>query len=125
MLSMPPATTMPASPRRIAWAAIITAFRPEPQTLLTVAAPTETGSPAPSAACRAGFWPSPAPRRSPCTLHPPPWPGCRCAQDALDAGGPQLRSRHLSHAPPIAPIGVRSPATITASPRFVFIRSLP
>ena len=55
MLSMPPATTMPASPARIAWSASMTAFNPEPQTLLTVTAPTDSGNPAKIAACRAGF----------------------------------------------------------------------
>ena len=41
MFSVPPATTTWASPHWIAWAASITAFMPEPQTLLTVVAPTE------------------------------------------------------------------------------------
>src|SRR5213592_1833431 len=36
MDSMPPATTHCSSPALIAWAASITALRPEPQTLLTV-----------------------------------------------------------------------------------------
>jgi hypothetical protein len=36
MLSMPPATTMSASPALITWAAIVTAFSDEPQTLLIV-----------------------------------------------------------------------------------------
>ena len=39
MFSVPPATTTSASPHWMAWAASITAFRPEPQTLLTVVAP--------------------------------------------------------------------------------------
>ena len=43
MLSMPPATTSDASPARIAWSASMTALSPEPQTLLTVSAPTESG----------------------------------------------------------------------------------
>jgi hypothetical protein len=55
MLSHPPATTNPASPHWIAWAARMTARRLEPQTLLIVVAPTSTPSPAPSEACRAGF----------------------------------------------------------------------
>ena len=37
----------------------MTAFRPEPQTLLIVSAATWSGSPPLSAACRAGFWPAP------------------------------------------------------------------
>src|SRR6185503_12568075 len=42
------------------WAAIITALRPEPQTLFTVTAETAGGKPPPKAAWRAGFWPRPA-----------------------------------------------------------------
>ena len=60
MLSMPPATMTSASPARMADAPIITAFSPEPQTLLMVVALTPSGSPALSAACRAGAWPAPA-----------------------------------------------------------------
>ena len=60
MLSMPPAAISSASPARIAWAASMTALSPEPHTLLTVKAAMVSGSPAFRAACRAGFWPSPA-----------------------------------------------------------------
>ena len=60
MLSMPPATIRSASPARMACAASITALSPEPHTLLTVNAAIESGSPAFSAACRAGFCPTPA-----------------------------------------------------------------
>ena len=45
MLSMPPATTMSASPARIAWAASATDFRPEPHSMLTVVAGTSFGMP--------------------------------------------------------------------------------
>ena len=45
MFSMPPAITSSASPKRIAWAASITAFMPEAHALLSVVAPTEGGSP--------------------------------------------------------------------------------
>ena len=41
-------------------AASITAFRPEPHTLLIVSAATWSARPPLSAACRAGFWPVPA-----------------------------------------------------------------
>ena len=58
--SMPPATATSMSPTRMAWSASITAFSPEPHTLLIVSAATWSGSPPLSAACRAGFWPSPA-----------------------------------------------------------------
>jgi hypothetical protein len=45
--SMPPATTMSCSPATMALAPYTTAFRPEPHTLLTVTAPTLSGTPAP------------------------------------------------------------------------------
>src|SRR5712671_4827288 len=60
MLSMPPATTISESPVWIPWAARATAFKPDPQTLLMVSAATSGRRPPPSAACRAGFCPSPA-----------------------------------------------------------------
>ena len=44
--SMPPATTMSAEPALIASWPSITAFMPEPQTLLMVVAPVATGMPA-------------------------------------------------------------------------------
>ena len=47
MLSIPPATTISASPARIDWAASITALSPEPHTLLIVTQPTASGTPAP------------------------------------------------------------------------------
>ena len=43
----------------------MTALRLEPQTLLTVVAPTAGDRPAPIAACRATFWPRPAPSTLP------------------------------------------------------------
>ena len=60
MLSIPPATTTWASPLRISRAARLTAFSDDAQTLLTVNAGTLVGSPAFSAAWRAGIWPMPA-----------------------------------------------------------------
>ena len=65
MLSWPPAMMMSESPSRIACAASITAFSPEPQTLLMVIAGTLTGRPALMTAWRAGFWPTPAVRTWP------------------------------------------------------------
>jgi hypothetical protein len=44
--SMPPATTMSLSPVAMPWAASITAFKPEPHTLLIVSAATFGGRPA-------------------------------------------------------------------------------
>ncbi len=46
MDSMPPAAPKVTSPRRIDWPTIMTALSPEPQTLLTVVAPTSGGTPA-------------------------------------------------------------------------------
>ena len=70
MLSMPPATTMPVDPARIASVPCITAFMPDPQTLETVVQGTDTGNPAPSAACRAGACPNPAGRTLPIRTSP-------------------------------------------------------
>ena len=58
--SMPPATATSMSPVAMPCAASITAFSPEPQTLLIVSAATWSARPPLSAACRAGFWPMPA-----------------------------------------------------------------
>jgi len=52
--SIPPAMITPYSPAAICDEASMTALRPEPQTLLMVVQGTLRGSPAPSAACRAG-----------------------------------------------------------------------
>ena len=60
MLSWPPAMRISESPSRIACAASITAFRPEPQTALMVIAGTEFGRPDLISAWRAGFCPAPA-----------------------------------------------------------------
>ena len=46
MFSVPPATTMSASPASIICAAMLTQLRPEPQTTLTVTAGVVTGRPA-------------------------------------------------------------------------------
>ena len=73
MFSMPPATTQCASPRRIMFAACITASRPEPQTLFTVTALTVSPIPALSAAWRAGFCPTPACSTLP-MMHASTWP---------------------------------------------------
>ena len=54
MFSMPPATTISASPDLISAAASMIDFMPEPQTRLMVVALVVTGRPAFRAACRAG-----------------------------------------------------------------------
>src|SRR5512134_551367 len=60
MFSWPPAITTSESPLATDCAASITAFRPEPHTLLMVMAGIMSGRPALIAAWRAGFWPTPA-----------------------------------------------------------------
>src|SRR5690606_2802517 len=58
--SMPPATTARAEPALMMSWASITAFMPEPQTLLMVVQPAASGMPAARDAWRAGAWPRPA-----------------------------------------------------------------
>ena len=58
--SMPPATTTRGRRWRSPARASITAFSPDPHTLLMVSAATWSDSPPRSAACRAGAWPRPA-----------------------------------------------------------------
>src|SRR5262249_2885826 len=65
MLSLPPATITRASPNRTACEASMTAFSPEPHTLLMVSAATVGGSPALRAAWRAGACPTPPDRINP------------------------------------------------------------
>src|SRR6266404_5838297 len=60
MFSMPPATATSTLPSKISCAAETMAWAPEPQTRFTVIAGTDTGSPAWTAAWRAGFILAPA-----------------------------------------------------------------
>ena len=60
MLSIPPAIIVLPLSALIRSVANIMAFMPEPQTLLTVVAPQESGKPAFLIACRAGACLSPA-----------------------------------------------------------------
>ena len=99
MFSVPPATTTEASPHWMAWAASITALRPEPQTLLTVVAPIEGLRPAPMAAWRATFWPRPAPITLP-----------KMTSSTASAGIPLRASAALTTALPRAGAGVDSKA---------------
>ena len=57
---MPPATTTSALPAASKSCPSMAAFMPEPHILFTVVQPASSGSPAASAACRAGAWPWPA-----------------------------------------------------------------
>jgi hypothetical protein len=109
MLSMPPATTTAASPARIADAPIITAFNPEPQTLLMVVALTLSGSPAFSAAWRAGAWPAPACRTWPMiasSIRSGAIPERSTA--ARMATAPRSVAGVVESLPPNLPIGVRA-----------------
>ncbi len=65
MDSIPPATIISASPALMAWAAIMTDFRPEAHTLFMVVAGTSLGIPDRMSTCRAGFCPWPAVRTLP------------------------------------------------------------
>src|SRR5262245_47503896 len=116
MLSMPPATTISASSALIAWAASITALRPEPQTLLTVCAGTASGSPERSATCRAGFMPWPAWRTAP-RMTSSTW-SRRTPERATasrTATVPSSTAETSLKAPPKVPMGVRHPPRMTMS----------
>ena len=89
-------TISSASPARIAWAASITALRPEPHTLLTVKAAMVSGRPALSAACRAGFWPTPACSTLPMmTSSTRPGGAWRGAALRASGDGAELQGRHI------------------------------
>ena len=91
MLSMPPATTTSFEPATMTSCASIVAFIAEPHILDSVVQLTEIGSPAFSAACRAGAWPCPAirqlPKSSSCTS-PGAMPGA--LHRGLDRHGAQV-----------------------------------
>jgi len=116
MFSMPPATTIAASPRRIASAAIAIAFSPEPQSLLIVVAGTSIGSPARIAACRAGPCPTAAVRTIP-MITSSTCAGAIPARRSASAitSVPNSIAVTSASAPPNDPIGVRAAPTITAS----------
>src|SRR6185503_1456726 len=90
--------------------------RPEPHTLLTVVAGTESGRPALMAACRAGFMPRPA-----CRMHPSrtssTWSGrtplrrtaSRTAMVPSSTAETSLKAR------PKVPMAVRQPERMTTS----------
>ena len=57
ILSIPPATTISASPLLTAWSASMTAFKPEPHILFMVKDSTELEQPLFNVACLAGACP--------------------------------------------------------------------
>src|SRR5262249_31219757 len=116
MLSMPPAMTTSASPVLIAWTPKMIDFRPEPQTLLTVTAPTPSTRPPRRAARRDGFWPRPAWRTQP----------MKTSSTALGASSARRAASRTTSAPRAGegkalrpprnlPIGVRTAETMKAS----------
>src|SRR2546426_6607651 len=114
--SMPPARTTPGGPARIISDATLTACSTEPHTLLTVTAPTRSGSPAASAAWRAGFWPRPAEITLP-MMTSSMSAGTRPARFTASASAvlPSLTASTFRKACPYFPTGVRqAPARITS-----------
>jgi hypothetical protein len=111
--SMPPATTISASPALISAAASMIDLRPEPQTRLMVVAGVVSGRPALRSACRAGACPTPA-----CST----WPirtssttasgGSPRSTAALIATAPSSTAGTVDSAPPNLPIGVRAALTM-------------
>src|SRR5512137_3121259 len=99
----------------MACAASMTAFRPEPHTLLIVMAGTVTGSPALITACRAGFWPTPAASTWP-MITSSTWSGLTPARasTSLMTMAPSSDAGTLASEPPNLPIAVRAAATMTA-----------
>jgi hypothetical protein len=112
--SMPPATTTSTEPALMASCASITAFMPEPQTLLMVVQAADVGTPAPIAAWRAGAWPRPAGSTQPmitsCT-----WSGASpaCSSAALMATAPSVGVGTPVNCPSSEPSAVRLAPTMT------------
>src|SRR5919201_500486 len=111
---MPPATITSWSPARIIWSAISTALIDDAQTLLIVSAGSSTGSPAPTAAWRAGACPA------------PPWSTCPMITYSTSPSSTPARSSaariaippssvasRSARPPPSLPKGVRTAETIT------------
>src|SRR3954469_15579311 len=114
--SMPPATATSMSPTRMPWSASMTAFNPDPQTLLIVSAATRSGSPPWSAACRAGFCPWPAETTLP-MMHSSTMPGSIPARRTASAttSAPSCVAVKPFSAPRNLPVGVRTADTMTDS----------
>src|SRR4051812_33050044 len=112
--SIPPATATSMSPVAMPCAANITAFSPEPQTLLIVKAATVSGSPPFRAAWRAGFCPSPALTTLP-MMHSSTSAGSIPARRTASAmtSAPSCGAEKLLRDPRNLPVGVRTADTIT------------
>ena len=114
MFSKPPAMTHSLSPARMAWSARATAFNPDPQTLLTVIALTEEGTPPKMEACRAGFCCRPAWQTLP-MITSSTLAGSRSTRSrtALMHTAPSWGARTGASPPWNLPIGVLTAAQIT------------
>lgn len=115
MLSVPPASATDAWPSRISCAALTTAWKPEPQSRLTVSAGVAIGTPARSATWRARY----AASRDVCTTLPKTTQStCSAralfgaASTALLASTPRSVAVACFSLPPNVPKGVRFAATI-------------
>ena len=116
MHSCPPAMTISAVPFSMLCAASCTAFRPDPQTRLTVIALIVTGSPACSAVWRAGFCPHPAVSTCPImTSSTASADTLLCDSSAFTTMAPSCTALCVAISPIKRPVGVRNAATITAS----------
>src|SRR5690349_16651608 len=114
--SMPPATTTDADPALMRSWPSITAFMPEPQTLLIVVAPVETGMPAAIDACRAGAWPRlPGSTQPMITSETSPGATPDCSSAALIAVAPSVGVGTPVNWPRKEPIAVRLAPTMTMS----------
>src|SRR6478672_9540734 len=115
---MPPATTTSTSPVAMPWAASMTAFSPDPQTLLMLSAATESDRPPRSAACRAGFWPRPALTTLP-MMHSSTTAGSMPARRTASAttSAPSCGAVNPFREPRNFPVPVRTALTITGSCR--------
>ena len=116
MFSWPPATTISLSPVATAWAASITAFRPEPQTALMVRAGVSLAMPAFIMAWRAGFWPAPAASTWP-MMTSPTWsvPTLARLSASRITMEPSSVAGILARVPPNLPTAVRTAETMTMS----------
>src|SRR5688572_15736654 len=112
--SMPPATAMSMSPVAIPCDASITAFRPEPHTLLMVSAATFSLSPPFNAAWRAGFCPTPAITTLP-MMHSSTVAGSMPARRTASAMtcAPSCGAVNSLSAPRNLPLGRRTALTMT------------
>src|SRR6478735_1562048 len=113
---MPPATTALAEPALIRSCANMTAFTPEPQTLLMVVQPAASGMPAARDAWRAGAWPNPAGSTQPMitssiwSAATPDW-----ASAAWIAAAPKVGEGTPVNWPRKDPMAVRLAPTMTTS----------